>query len=70
MSEKVAVWIHCHQSAIGKLYDEIVRHDGVIQRQTQSGPQCSILIRLPQPSQAGFEDAACRIDGSVFISPA
>lgn len=70
MSTKSAVWIQCHKSVLGLLYGEVVRHNGVIQRQTQAGELCSILVRVPEETKAALEEAATKIHGSVVITEA
>jgi translation elongation factor EF-G len=70
MSEKAAVWIQCHQSVVGKVYAEVVRQSGVIQRQTQGGELCSILVRVPQVARGALEEAVAKLHDSVVVTPA
>jgi hypothetical protein len=70
MSAKAAVWIQCHTSVLGTLYGEIVRQNGVIQRQTQAGELCSVLVRVPAAAKGALEDAATKLHPSVVITPA
>jgi hypothetical protein len=70
MSVKAAFWIECPESMLGPIYSEVVRHMGVIDRKTQAGDVCSVLIRVPQETKAAFQEATSKLDGSVFISQA
>jgi translation elongation factor EF-G len=70
VSDKVAVWIQCHESVIGRIYGEVVRQNGVIQRQTKGGDLCSVLVRLPQVSMTAFAEGVAKIHASVVITPA
>jgi hypothetical protein len=70
MSEKVAIWIQCHTSMVGKVYGEVVRHNGVIQRQTTAGELCSVLVRLPQGGVDTLSAAVSTLHPSVVVTPA
>lgn len=69
MSVKSTIWIQCHKSVLGAVYGELVRQHGVIQRQTEGGELCSILVRVPHATQVALETAVKKIHGSVLITP-
>ena len=69
MSVKSAIWIQCHKSMLGAVYGEVVRQNGVIQRQTEGGELCSVLVRVPQATRAALEEAVTKLHDSVLITP-